>query len=83
MIDKLAEVITETFEWLQNNGIHPVDAMLTASAVDVDGNIVNEKIANEATAMYTEEDFDKIAEAVEYLGRFGLLPTDVIKIIGV
>ena len=64
VLDKVAEAA----DYLAANGIDPEDALIIASSVDANGYFTDEKVASEvAEAGYTDYDFDKIAEAIEYL----------------
>jgi len=62
--EKIANAIT----MLKEAGLDPKEAIEIALNVDEEGNFTDEKVA-EAAAKYTEEDFDKIAEAMEMIGE--------------
>ena len=75
MIDKVAE----TMDYLEANGIDPKSALIIAANVTPEGTFTDEKVASEvAEAGFTNEDFTKIAEAIEYLGENGVNLEDAI-----
>jgi len=67
--------VAEAMDYLEANGINPVDAITIAANVTPEGNI-DEKIAEEIVAVgYTGEHMEKIAEAIAYMG--GLTPETI------
>jgi len=63
-LDKIAEAM----DYLDVNGIDPMDAVTIASSVTPSGDL-DEKVANEIVAAgYNGEHLDKIAEAISYIG---------------
>lgn len=65
VMDKVAE----TMDYLDAYGIDPESAFVIAANVTPEGNIVDEKVASDIVAGgFTDADFEKIAEAIEYLG---------------
>lgn len=65
---ELVEKVASSMKYLLNNGIDPIQAYEMYLNVDEEGNFTDEKVASLAQ-QYTEEDFDKIAEAIEMIGR--------------
>ena len=65
VMDKVAEAM----DYLDAYGIDPESAFVIAANVTPEGNIVDEKVASDIVAGgFTDADFEKIAEAIEYLG---------------
>ena len=73
------EKVAEAMDYLEANGIDPESAFIIAANVTEDGTFADEKVASEvAEAGFEDADFDKIAEAIEYLGENGISLEDAI-----
>jgi len=76
--EKIAAV-AEAMDYLEANGIDPESAFIIAANVTPDGQFADEKVAYDvAEAGFNDYDFDKIAEAIEYLGENGVDLGDAI-----
>ena len=64
------EKVAEAMDYLDANGIDPESALIIAANVTPEGQFADEKVANEvAFAGFTDEDFTKIAEAIDFLAE--------------
>ena len=63
-----SENVVNAVNLLKEAGLDPVEAITVALNVDEEGNVTDEKVAA-VIANYTEEDLDKIAEAMEMIGE--------------
>ena len=64
------EKVAEAMDYLDANGIDPESALVIAANVTPEGQFADEKVANEAVAAgFTDEDYTKIAEAIDYLAE--------------
>ena len=63
-----SENVVNAVNLLKEAGLDPVEAITVALNVDEDGNVSDEKVAA-VIANYTDEDLDKIAEAMEMIGE--------------
>ena len=75
--DETANRIGAAINLLKEAGLNPQPAIELALNVNEDGQFTDEKIAEEA-AQLTEEDFDKIAEAMEMIGEITPEVADMI-----
>jgi hypothetical protein len=68
--DELVDKIAEAMTYLADNGIEPVDGLFIGANLAEDNLIADEKVAEEAAeAGFEPEDLQKIAEAVEFIGK--------------
>lgn len=68
-IEKVAEVM----DYLESNNIDPEGALIIAANVNEEGQFTDEKVASAvAEDGFTDADFEKIAEAIDYLSGNGI-----------
>jgi len=66
--EMLLSKVAEAMDYMESNGIDPMDALIIASNVTPEGDL-DEKIASEAVAMgYNGNHMDIIAESLSYIG---------------
>ena len=64
------EKVAEAMDYLDANGIEPESALIIAANVTPEGQFADEKVANDVIASgFTDADFTKIAEAIDYLSE--------------